>query len=141
MTVTSHPLPSGDYVWYLGGALADDSLSLTDNDAIEFAKGKMKEFFSHLDWSGKLWSTWDGLRAEAYSHNGQLPIGPVLQEYGSVLVTWPTKLTLAPLLGDLVLSRLTEKGVLPNHSDSPQKLLNLAFPPMSAFPWDHAVWC
>jgi len=140
VTVTSHPLPSGDYVWYLGGALADDSLSLTDDDAIEFAKGKMKEIFNHLDWSGKLWSTWYGLRAEAFSDNGRLPSGPVLQEYGSVLVTWPTKLTLAPLLGDLVLSRLAEKGVLPNHSDSPPKLLSLALPPMSAFPWDHAIW-
>ena len=140
LTVTSHPLPSGEYVWYLGGGLAEDSLSLIDDEAIAFAKSKMKEIFSHLDWSGKLWSTWYGLRAEAHSHNGQLPSGPILQEYGNALVTWPTKLTLAPLLGDLVLSRLMEKGVFPNHSDSPPKLLNLDLPPMSAFPWDHAIW-
>lgn len=141
VTVTSHPLPSGGYVWYLGGAIADDTLSLTEYEAIAFAKKEMKELFDHLDWSQKLWATWYGLRAEAYCQNGRLPSGPVVQEYGNALVIWPTKLTMAPLLGDKVLSRLVEKGIRPKHSGSllPQ-LHNLALPPLACFPWDQAGW-
>jgi glycine/D-amino acid oxidase-like deaminating enzyme len=140
VTVTSHPLLSGGYVWYLGGALADDALSLSDNDAIAFAKKEMKQLFGHLDWSGKQWATWYGFRAEAYSHNGRLPTGPVLQEYGNALVIWPTKLTLAPLLGDKVIARLVELGVRPKHSGSPSSLHNLPLPPLAQLPWDQADW-
>jgi glycine/D-amino acid oxidase-like deaminating enzyme len=140
VTVTSHPLPSGGYVWYLGGAIADDTLSLTDGDAIAFAKKEMKELFDRLDWSGKAWATWYGYRAEAYCENGRLPSGPEVHEYGNALVVWPTKLTMVPHLGDKVLARLREKGVRPKSSVKSCKLDNLATPLTACFPWDQAVW-
>lgn len=140
ITVTSHPLPSGGYVWYLGGAIADDVLSLTEADAISFAQKEMKRLFGHLDWSGKEWATWYGMRAEAYSHNGQLPNGPVVQQYGKAMVIWPTKLTMAPLLGDLVLNYLNENDIFPRFSGSPLLLNKLGFPPFSPFPWTQAIW-
>jgi hypothetical protein len=140
VTVTSHPLSSGGYVWYLGGAIADETLSLTEDDAIAYAKKEMKDIFEHLDWTGKQWATWYGLRAEAFSHNGRLPSGPVVQEYGNALVIWPTKLTLAPLLGDKVLALLSEKGIRPKFAGIPPKLDNLSSPTKASFPWDQAAW-
>jgi glycine/D-amino acid oxidase-like deaminating enzyme len=140
VTVTSHPLRSGGYVWYLGGAIADHTISLSKEDAIPFAKREMRSIFGHLDWAAKQWSTWFGVRAEASSQNGQLPTGPVVQEYGNALVVWPTKMTLTPLLGDYVLSRLAEKGVLPKHGGLPSVPLDLAQPHLASFPWDDADW-
>jgi glycine/D-amino acid oxidase-like deaminating enzyme len=140
VTVTSHPIPPGGYVWYLGGAIADHTPSLSDEETIAFAKKEMEAVFNHLDWTGKQWSIWCGVRAEAYCSSGRLPSGPVVQDYGNALVVWPTKLTLAPLLGDHVLAWLEEKGVRPKHVWSPSPLLNLEMPSIASFPWEHAGW-
>jgi hypothetical protein len=133
-------LQSGGYVWYVGGAIADHTLSLTDAEAITFAKREMKALFENLDWSGKQWATWYGIRAEPYCRSGRLPDGAVVEEYGNVLVVWPTKLTLTPLLGDRVIARLEEKGVRPTHVSSTSTSLDLALPPLACLPWDRASW-
>jgi hypothetical protein len=140
VTVTSHPLPSGGFVWYLGGAIADDTLSLTDDEAIRFAKKEMNAIFDHIDWSEKQWATWYCVRGEAFSQNGRLPSGPVVQEYGNVLAVWPTKLTLTPLLGDRVLKRLAEKGVLPKHVATFYQPRELQSPNLASFPWEEVDW-
>lgn len=141
VTITSHPLPSGGYVWYLGGAIADDTLALTNDDAIAFAKQEMNKIFPHFDWSDKAWATWYGYRAEPYIKNGQLPDGPVIQEYGNTIVAWPTKLTLVPLLGDKILSILSNKRIKPKHislSVSQQNVYTV--PPYATLPWNTVDW-
>lgn len=140
ITVTSHPLPSGGFVWYLGGAIADKVLSLAEDEAIAYAKEEMLKLFGHLDWTGKEWATWSGTRAEAYSSNGRLPDGPVVQEYGSVLCAWPTKLTLTPRLGDQVLDWLIGKGIHPRYCSSSFQSLQLPQPPLQCLPWEQAIW-
>jgi glycine/D-amino acid oxidase-like deaminating enzyme len=140
VTVTSQPLPSGDYVWYLGGALADQVLSLTEDQAISYAQKEMKALFHNIEWSGKQWATWFGVRAEGYNRNGILPNGPVLQEYGDVFFVWPTKLTLAPLLGDQVLERLAQRGVTPRYCGPSSLSSNLTLPARAPLPWDMACW-
>ena len=140
VTITSYPLQSGGYVWYLGGALADEALPLPEHEAIAFAKKEMAELFNHLDWSGKQWSTWFGIRAEAHCPTGRLPSGPVVQEYSNVLVVWPTKLTLTPLLGDLVLERLVKKRVRPKQPGPSSPSSNVSLPPLAEVPWEQAAW-
>jgi hypothetical protein len=141
VTVTSHPIPSGGYVWYLGGAIADDTLSLSNDAAISYAQQEMNQIFPDYDWSDKQWSSWYGYRAEAYNKNGQLPNGPVLQEYDNAVVAWPTKLTLFPLLGDNVLSLLNDRGIQPKHTLP--DFLNQSFTtesPQCMLPWNNAEW-
>jgi glycine/D-amino acid oxidase-like deaminating enzyme len=140
VTITSHPLPSGGYVWYIGGALGDDVLTLKEDQAIGYAKKEMAALFDNLDWNGKDWATWFGVRAEAYSHSGLLPDGPVIQEYDSALVVWPTKLTLTPILGDRVLKRLAEKRVWPKYPKPPSLPSKLTIPALAPFPWEKASW-
>lgn len=137
VTITSHPISSGGYVWYLGGALATRSTSLTDEEAIAFAKREMQALFKDMDWSTKEWATWHGIRAEASDPRGQLPEGPVIQEYGNVLVAWPTKLTFTPLLSDRVLALMQERSIRPRYSDAPP---TLPIPPVADTPWEHAIW-
>jgi glycine/D-amino acid oxidase-like deaminating enzyme len=140
ITVTSHPLESGDYVWYLGGAIADEVLELGEDEAIKYAQKEMRALFEHIDWSGKKWATWHGTRAEAYSSSGRLPNGPVIQEYGNVLVAWPTKLTLTPLLGDQVLTCLAKRGVRPKCSETDFHVSHLALSPLATLPWERTNW-
>jgi glycine/D-amino acid oxidase-like deaminating enzyme len=140
VTVTSYPLQSGGYVWYVGGAIADHTISLTDDEALTFAKREMKKLFANFDWSGKQWGTWYGVRAEPYCPAGTLPDGPAIQEYSNTLVVWPTKLTLTPLLGDRVMARLEQKGVRPKHVSPASPWLDLAVPPLARLPWDRANW-
>jgi len=140
ITITSHPLDTGDYVWYLGGALADEVLELSEIEAINYAQKEMALLFDYLDWSDKKWATWHGTRAEAYSPTGRLPQGPVIQEYDNVLVAWPTKLTLTPLLGDQVLSLLAKNGVRPKYSEAGSNTLPFEPPFQAAFPWEQAKW-
>jgi glycine/D-amino acid oxidase-like deaminating enzyme len=140
VTVTSHPLSTGGYCWYLGGALAEHTSSLTDGDAIKYAKLEMKSLFSHIDWSGRQWSTWCGVRAEADNPSGRLPDAPVVKNYGRVMIVWPTKLTLAPVLGDVVLSSLEEKGIQPKYPGQCPTFSGLERPPTAAYPWEESTW-
>ena len=140
VTVTSHRLQEGGYVWYIGGSLAESSLALEENDAIEFAKRELRRLFSHFDWSGKKWAIWDGVRAESYSDKGRLPDGPTVQEYGNVLVLWPTKLTLTPALGDLVLANLAKRRIRPRWSSLSVAPLDSDKLPLSPYPWESACW-
>jgi hypothetical protein len=51
---------------------------------------------------------------------------------------WPTKLTFAPLLGDMVAAELETLGITPSHRQSDFSGL----PPVdyAAAPWDKAAW-
>jgi glycine/D-amino acid oxidase-like deaminating enzyme len=140
ITVTSHPLDTGGYVWYLGGAIADEVLTLSEDEAIKYAQKEMRSLFEHIDWSDKKWATWNGTRAEAFSSSGRLPNGPVIQEYDNVFVAWPTKLTLTPLLGDQVFYLLEKKGVRPKFSESISQTSSLGFSPIGNLPWEYADW-
>jgi len=137
VTITSYPDPSGGYVWYLGGAIAISSVSLTEEETIEFAKKEMQTLFKDIDWSAKEWATWYGERAEARDPNGRLPEGPVIQEYGKTLVAWPTKLTFAPLLSDHVLTLIGERNIKPKYTGA---LPEFPTPPFAITPWERAAW-
>lgn len=140
ITVTSFPLSSGGYIWYIGGALADSTLALSEDNAIAFAKREMSLLFSHLDWTSKAWATWFGVRAEPADPSGRLPDGPVVQEYGKVLVVWPTKLTLVPTLSDMVLACIKRRDVRPSYHGSSLPELDLAYPPSALLPWEQEKW-
>ncbi len=138
VTITSYPLPTGGYVWYLGGAIAGHALKLTNDEAIAYAKKEMMDIFPSFDWSDKEWGTWYGYRAEPYMRNGRLPDSAVIQEYGSAIVAWPTKLTLVPLLGDKVLSFLARKRIKPMFA-SPI-IFNEVDLVYAELPWDSVEW-
>lgn len=141
VTVTSHPLPSGGYIWYLGGSLAEDTLSFSSKDAIKFAKQEMNRIFKYHNWQQKEWAIWDGIRAEPYCINGRLPDGPSVIDFDNALVVWPTKLTLAPILGDKILSFLEKKSISPMKLKSkPHSVFSLDSPPYASFPWSSTQW-
>jgi glycine/D-amino acid oxidase-like deaminating enzyme len=136
-TITSHPLAGGGYVWYIGGGVAEHSVTLDAKAAIAFAAREMKEMFPHIDWRDRQWATCPVDRGESYEPSGNLPPGPHIQPCGKVLITWPAKLTFAPALSDRVEAWLKECTIAPLPG------LSLpALPPadIGAYPWETASW-
>jgi len=135
VTVTSHSIGHDKYVWYLGGAIAERGANMDEASARRFAAKELAQLFPEIDWGEKEWATWHGDRAEPLDQEGHLPAGPLVHQFGHVLMAWPTKLTFAPALSDLLLDRL--KGITPAVQSLP--------PPLPAaeigvYPWEAADW-
>lgn len=110
MTITTHPSENGR-TWYLGGQLAETGVARSDTEQILFAKQELSEVFPWIDFSGCVFSTLRINRAEPSQEDGARPDTPFVKAHGNVLICWPTKLTLVPLLGDMVLPLLAQPSV------------------------------
>jgi glycine/D-amino acid oxidase-like deaminating enzyme len=137
VTITSHPLSSHEYVWYLGGNIAEEGAKMTDEDALSFARSEMQDMFPAIDWATREWATWAGDRAEPFSENGELPPGPFVHQRGKILVAWPSKLTFAPALADHVFKWLEDKEIAPLVKTDPPPLPTAD---IGSYPWETAVW-
>jgi glycerol-3-phosphate dehydrogenase len=137
VTITSHPLPSGGYVWYFGGNIAELGAKMTEEETIRFAKSEMKEMFPLIDWEDREWATWAGDRAEPFAEDGRIPPGPHIHQRGQVLIAWPVKLTFAPLLADKVLDWLKTREITPQAKTPPP---DLPAAKIGGYPWERAKW-
>jgi glycine/D-amino acid oxidase-like deaminating enzyme len=137
VTVTSHPAEGG-YIWYLGGAIAEESAGMEEAAALEFARKELQDIFPDIDWSNREWATWYGDRAEPYDEKGDLPPGPFIHQRGRILLAWPAKLTFAPALSDHIFNWLKDKDIHP----VPRKLKapDLPAATIGAYPWEMAAW-
>jgi glycerol-3-phosphate dehydrogenase len=147
LTISSHHLPDGSYVWYLGGSLAEKGASMAPEELIEQAKQELAELIPWANLSGAEWATLPVERAEPLQPGLMRPdnafIAPALGAT-NLLVGWPTKLTLVPNLANQALELLADAGITPSttninlHTYLPYAELaktpwELAFPPaMSA---------
>jgi len=136
ITITSHPLPGGECVWYLGGNLAEKGVGLSPAEQILRARRELGELLPWVDLSGLKWATLAIDRAEVATPGDRRPDDAFLSRQGQVLVTWPTKLAFAPRVADLVLEALG--GSAP--SAGPVCELPLEKPPLARLPWEVSKW-
>jgi len=133
LTITSHRDGAG-WLWYLGGQLATDGVDMTPAQLATHARAELEACLPWRDWGRASFETLRIDRAEPLRPDGARPdeafataVGPG----GSCIVGWPTKLSLAPDLGDRVLALLPPPtgGVVPS----------LALPPagVGSPPWEH----
>lgn len=138
VTITSHPIARNEYVWYLGGAVAEEGAKMDEAAALAHAKKEMMEIFPDLEWDTKEWATWYGDRAEPFDEKGDLPPGPFIHQRGRILLAWPSKLTFAPALSDHVFDWLKDKDIHPAGKDrAPPKLPTAT---IGSYPWEIAEW-
>jgi glycine/D-amino acid oxidase-like deaminating enzyme len=105
LTITSHR--SGDgWLWYLGGQIATDGAALTPEALAGRARAELDACLPWIDWRDAAISTLRIDRAEPAQHGGRRPDQAFVEARGACLVCWPTKLSLAPDLGDRVLALL-----------------------------------
>ena len=100
ITFTTHST-ADTKAWYLGGQLAESGVARNEAEQIEFAKTELAAIMPWIDYSGCEFSTFRIDRAEAGGETLLRPDTPYVRRHGNVVVCWPTKLTLAPMMGDM----------------------------------------
>lgn len=119
VTVTTHPAADGQWVWYLGGDLAEaDGVARDEGAQVAAAQREMAALLPWVDQSQTRWATLRVDRAEPAQSGLVRPDNAFLAEQQNLLVGWPTKLALAPDFADRVLATLQRDGVTPAHHGS-----------------------
>ena len=147
LTISSHRLPDGGHVWYLGGSLAEKGAHMAAAELIELARQELQDLIPWMNLEGAQWATLPVERAEPLQVNFARPDNAFIERADGVtnlLVGWPTKLTLVPNLANQALQLLQADGVMPAanninlhdylpYADIAKTPWEIAFPPaMSA---------
>ncbi|MGN0926263.1 NAD(P)/FAD-dependent oxidoreductase [Ectopseudomonas mendocina] len=134
VTVTTHPAADGQWVWYLGGDLAEaDGVARDEAAQIQAAQKEMAALLPWVDQSQTRWATLRVDRAEPAQSGLVRPDNAFLAEQQRLLVGWPTKLALAPDFADRVLATLQREQVQPaGHAPLPE----LPHPPLGQPVWE-----
>ncbi len=119
LTVTSHVNSAGETVWYLGGQLAEYGTVRTDSAQIDAAKSQLADLLPEVYLNDLRWRCLDINRAEPASPEGRRPENASVSAEQDIIVAWPTKLTLAPVLADMVMRSLREDGIEPRAGPNP----------------------
>jgi glycerol-3-phosphate dehydrogenase len=145
LTISTHTLNQHERVWYLGGSLAEKGAQMDSNAVIAQAQAEMKDLLPWVNLSDASWASLPVERAEPRQINFTRPDNAFVSkatECNNVLVSWPTKLTLAPNLANQVLDILNNEKINPRASSDTGKAdvlaRNLAVPPIAATPWELA---
>ena len=137
ITVTSHPAADGQWVWYLGGDIAEaDGVARSEAAQIAAAQKEVQQLLPWIDLSDARWATLRVDRAEPAQSGLVRPDNAFLAEQGSLLVGWPTKLALAPDFAERVIAALERDGIQPGrHAPLPE----LPRPPQAQPVWEELL--
>ncbi|MDR6916792.1 glycerol-3-phosphate dehydrogenase [Pseudomonas sp. 3296] len=137
LTVTTHPAADGQWVWYMGGDIAEaEGVAREPAEQIATAQQELGQLLPWIDLSTAQWATLRVDRAEPLQSGLTRPDNAFLAEQGRLLVGWPTKLALAPDFADRVIASLTRDGIQPSH---PAPLPELPKPPMGVPAWEQLL--
>jgi glycerol-3-phosphate dehydrogenase len=139
ITISTHHTGAGEPVWYLGGDLATDGADEEPQRLIDRARGELAALLPWVDLGQTRWRTLRVDRAEPRQSNLLRPdrafVGAV-DGVDNALVAWPTKLSLAPDLGDEIARRLAAAAILPRHQPDLSPLAGLGRPSVAENCWE-----
>lgn len=134
VTVTTHPGPDGDSVWYLGGQLAESGVGRSNREQVEAGRRELGQIMPWLDTSDLHWAGFRIDRAEPRQPGGRRPDRPYLETRDGISVAWPTKLAFAPALAEELIQSLTRFGLKPQPNDPAAP--DWPSPAVAPFPWE-----
>ncbi|MBD8119731.1 FAD-dependent oxidoreductase [Pseudomonas lutea] len=137
ITVTTHPAADGQWVWYLGGDIAEaEGVAREPAEQIAAAKKELTNLLPWVDLSQAQFATLRVDRAEPQQSGLVRPDNAFLDVQGRLMVGWPTKLALAPDFADRVLASLSRDEIHPTpqppYTDFPK-------PPLAIPVWDQLL--
>ena len=135
VTITTHKCKDGKFAWYLGGELAESGTHRTQEEQIDVAQKKIAELFPWCNIANAQWHSFFINRAEALTKNGTRPETASIHQYKNIALCWPSKLTLAPNLGQKIVNLFHEKDIERGSYDNPD-LGKILFPGIATPPWD-----
>lgn len=119
ITVTAHPAADGQWVWYLGGNLAEaDGVARSEAEQIQAAQAEVAQLLPWVSQDQTQWATLRVDRAEPVQAGLTRPDNAFVTEQGALVVGWPTKLALAPDFSDRVIKLLERDGIQPSAAQS-----------------------
>jgi glycerol-3-phosphate dehydrogenase len=137
ITVTTHPAADGQWVWYLGGDIAEaEGVAREPAEQIAAARKELTNLLPWVDLSQAQFATLRVDRAEPQQSGLVRPDNAFLDVQGRLMVGWPTKLALAPDFADRVLASLSRDEIHPTpqppYTDFPK-------PPLAIPVWDQLL--
>ena len=137
ITVTTHPAANGEWVWYVGGDIAEaEGVARTPDEQIAAAKKELTSLLPWIDLSQAQWATLRVDRAEPAQSGLVRPDNAFLADTGRLLVGWPTKLALAPDFSDRVIHALEQDGIKPGNVPA---LPDFPRPPLGKTAWEQLL--
>ena len=137
ITVTTHPAANGEWVWYVGGDIAEaEGVARTPDEQIAAAKKELASLLPWVDLSQAQWATLRVDRAEPAQSGLVRPDNAFLADTGRLLVGWPTKLALAPDFSDRVIHALEQDGIKPGNVPA---LPDFPRPPLGKTAWEQLL--
>lgn len=137
ITVTTHPAADGQWVWYLGGDIAEaDGVAREPAAQIAAAQKEIGHLLPWVDQRQIRWATLRVNRAEPAQSGLVRPDNAFLADQPGLLVGWPTKLALAPDFADRVIATLERDGIQPRATDT---LPELPRPALATPVWDQLL--
>lgn len=137
ITVTTHPAADGQWVWYLGGDIAEaDGVAREPAAQIAAAQKEVAGLLPWVDQSQVRWATLRVDRAEPAQSGLVRPDNAFLAEQQRLMVGWPTKLALAPDFADRVLASFERDGIRPSAQPD---LADLPRPPLGVPAWEQLL--
>jgi len=135
-TITTHKTSDGKLVWYLGGSVAERMKDSNPMEVYQATKDALAKYMPDIDISAFEWAVLPIDRIEGKSDTqNHLPDTPTIHKAGDSIYCWPTKLTFAPMLSDMVVDWLDiePSGAASDYSD-------LTPATITSTPWDDASW-
>jgi glycine/D-amino acid oxidase-like deaminating enzyme len=140
LTITSHPQSDGSWIWYVGGEIAESGVERSSEAQIAEGQRQLQETFPWIDFSQASWFSFPINRAEPHLPNLQRPDTAFLHSKDKLIVTWPTKLTLTPNLGDTLMRALSDQGITPSSGTDPTNTTDALSKLCSTPDFGHAHW-
>ncbi len=144
VTITANQDGAGRVVWQLGGQIAEQGVALEREALIDLAKSELAAVLPGFDAEGLEWATYRVDRAEGAMARGARPEDVQVVRDGNVWTCWPTKMALAPVLAQRVVSEMELPGRGSGGGDDAYlgriQDMNWPRPQVAAPPWEAATW-
>lgn len=127
-------------IWQVGGDLSERTADEQNMErARSAAMSEIRRWLRGLDLAGVEIAFYRAVRAEAQTTDLRRPSGVhVSRAAPRIIVAWPTKLSLVPVLADEVFALATADLKQPGGDQ--ETALSLPKPSLARFPWEEAAW-
>lgn len=138
ITITTHRAKDENTIWYLGGQIAEEGVTRSSEEQIQFAKSELQSLFPWLNFSKATFASFRIDRAECLQPDGSRPDSCYMEEMGNFIVAWPTKLALAPQLANEIIHCIKNSNIQPCVTDR-RELLSWPAPLVATPIWDQLL--
>ncbi len=136
LTITTHHTKDNNYVWYLGGSVAESGINLDQQQQITKAKKLINKVFPWLNTNHWQWQSFMVNRAEPLQAKNSRPEHSYYASINNIIIGWPVKMALAPMLCDKISEYLKEIKFTSKYKQLNTGELNLTKPSIAQPIWD-----